>query len=605
MNLLEYYKSGRRWVTRPPLDDIKDSGISHCSDIDIRNAINYANRDGDIDILKKKAQSRFAMGIRKRDADPANQQIQPETFVRGDAAIAFDLGLYEIVPTGFFTRVIKAHATLSTQPDANITFVDPDQEEAEEEFFGEGKGLVNTEQTEELVNHIRERGNFDTAFEGLDFAASAVEVAYMHTYPNGYDLEYDVVLPDDIWFVHSEMITHHSEGMPDIVSPTDKRKINQATAVVIQMDTAASEADESVYLAYVGGCEDWPDGRMVQYQASQPWPLPKGDEEDGKGKIINENTYPPEGGTPCNPLTRILNHGDPSQKECITTEFPIVEWRGGYRTIDDNSVIPATTSLYEASREIDIAWSRLLRHTQANVMGHSVWTSPTGSPGGTQLPRSIEYQFLQAGLEYTRHLEGAAEGQTAVEVLVNLSKQVAGGYFVPGYMVIEHGAVPEAAAALAIQSRPLVEHRNRRFKVNKPKMAKQFEVERALLVGIHGNKIKSQISPTIKQVWDPGTWTPPQDEYDRLEEISYAEDKGYISKEEAFRRANKLSTIQEAKDKMDDPEQTYKSQNAATSLFGNAPPKPGQKKEDEQDNGPQGSTPEPDSGSARKAGGAK
>jgi hypothetical protein len=602
MNLLDYYKSGRRWVTRGPLDEITDDGITHCDDSTVVEAVKYFDRSGDLELIKTKAKSRFAIGIREAKYDTTNRQTQPEIFVRGDAAVAVDQGIYEMVPTGIGTRIVKATATLSTQPDANITFVDPDQEEAEEEFFGEGNGLVDTEQTQELINSIRERGEFDTAFEGLDFAASAVEVAYLHTYAKGWDFVYDTVLPYDIWFVHGKDVTCHSEGMEDIKRPADKRDINDASAVIIEMDAAANSTDNSVYLAYVGGCDGCPDGRMVWYEASSAWPIPKLEDAKENSNIISEYKYPnSENGTPCNPLTRILNRGDDNQKRSVTTEYPIVEWRGGYRTID-SSKIPVTTSLYEASLELELAWSRLLMHTQANSRGRDAFERDMAA-SGTGIPRSLEVMFLEPGIRYSKLFGGAAEGTTALEVLTNLTKQVAGGYNVPGYMIIEHGAIPESGAALAIQSRPIIEFRQRRYKVNKPKMAKQFEVERALLASYHGSQVSGIIQPTIKQVWDPGTWSPPQDEFDRLEEISYAEEKGYIDHVEAFRQANNLATIQEAEDKIDEMNERDPSFGTTQDMFGNKvktkPPKgvnPIQEKDEEQDDGSQGATPKSNSG---------
>ena len=562
MSLLDFYRDQTRWVTRGKMENVPQGALSHDFDeTKILNAINYFDRNGDLELLKQKTKERFGITIKPRNKDTSSNasewQTDLEVYVRGTVGKAVDVGMYEQVITGIGGRIVRAVSTLSSQPDAYFSYYDSTRTDET------GKPM-DSEETGELIDLVRTAGMFGQVFESVDFAASAVETAYMHIYGLGYDLNYDCVLPNNVWVIYGDKVVDHCKGREDITRAPDTTRINDAIAVIVRMATVDSATNKQLYLAYVGGCEDYPDGRMVRYEATEIWPIPNPGDD-------NADDYETSG-VICNPLTYLLNHGNDKQKQLITTEYPVIEWTGGYRTIGSTKS-PVTTSLYETSMELELAWSRMLMYALANMRGVNVFTRDQSST--TNLPNSLENIVLPAGVTFQKLFGGASEGTTAKDMVVALTKQVAAGYDVPGYMIVQEGAIPESGVALAIQTAPLQDFRLRRFRINEPKMDRFFEVEKAWLAAIHGKDALGIIPHTIKQEWNPGTWTPPMDEATRTQTLVAQRDAWIIDHPELVRRANSLPTIAEAIDRIDeyrDRDPDYDKEQAAPTtpgLFGN------------------------------------
>lgn len=536
MSLLESYRSARRWVTRGQMEKLP-APTHNFDEVKVQEAIGYANKTTDRDSFEKLQKKRFGLGIKQRKAiNPTTGATvwddgYGEYYTRTEVIDAIDMGMYECVITGIGGRIAEAVATLTTQPDQHWGYIDTDSKKDEE-----------SDEVAELIKLVRQEGGFYQSFEALDFAASVIELSYMHIFGKGVDLAYDVVLPYNIWIVHGETVTSHVEAprrfwpakKDAFDRPADPMDLEDASAVIIKTVSAASHANNT-YLAYVGGCTNHPDGRMVTYQAQQAWPIPEIEDEN----IIKEYEWY-EGGGSCNPLTRMLNYGDRTQKRAIATEYPIIPWRGGHRTINDETM-PVSTSLHEASIELELAWSRALKYGLDNMRGKDVFGFKQGAD--TALPRSLDVITLKEGQEYQKIFGGAAEGDAAVGIITNLAKQLAGGYHVPGYIILDHEGIPESGIALAIQSQPLIDFRNRRKRINEEAAARIFDVERALMTCYWLNDI---IKPSIQQKWDPGTWVPPRDETTRLDEMLKAREAEAIDHYEFLRRFHHLATIEEA-----------------------------------------------------------
>ena len=557
-DLLRQLQEGHFWRTRGKLYDLPEEACTQPSNAaKAAEAISYFDHNHSLEKVRGLALDRFAYYIEPTKYDIENfQTLTNETIrrVRSPAATAIEQGYYELVVTGVGGRIVKAVSTLTSQPDQSIQFVDTAQETEE-------GAPMDAEDTGKLIDLLRERGQFKRAWAALDFISAGVEVSWMHVGMKGHNTFYDNVAPGNIWLVYGDKVVSHGEGLEDFERSPDTHDIDDAIAVIIRLKSSQRVDKESTYLAYVGGCEDEPDGRMVEYQAQEHWPIPGPDSANEK---ISE--YEDKGtGKRCNPLTRMLNYGDKNQKRLVKTEYPIVQWRGGYRMIED-SASPLTTTLYETSLELELGWSRILQYALSNARGKDVFNK-SDTDDRTSLPDNLEVIVNRSGSTYQKLFGGSAETQSAVEVLTKLSQQVSGGYHVPGYMVIEDGNVPESGYHLALRTQPLVDFRMHRYEMNDPNMTRIFDVERGLLGAYFWESVNKLLSPTIEQKWDPGTWQPPGDEFERIEGIQQREDAGYIGPTQAVQEANRLPTRADAEEKVEEIRKDGYSK--TTDMFGN------------------------------------
>lgn len=510
-SLLENFQDKRRWVVRSPLESIPEDAYVRDYDAnldDIRNAIRLVNGEAGRELVLQYMKKRYAVGIKREKVNPSAMSVsetlwtEVEYYLRSEEAAKIDT-IVEAVNTGTASRLIKAIASLANAEDQSWRLIDPDENDVED--------------AERLLQLVRERGGFQTALESLDVSASTLETSFMHIRAKGYEIQYDVVTPDYIWFVFGGDVTSYIDwdGKDPINRPTDRSDINDASAVIIQV---GSDSNSKTFLAYVGGTEDMPDGRMVTFSGQKPWPIPKVNEKS----VLEEYRV---GETECNPLTFMMNHGDENQKQLVKSEYPIVKWRGGHRNIDTGET-PITTSIYEDAIEIELAWSLLLRYSTQSARGIDVFTH---GPNGQALPKSLEVVVLQEGQTYNKIWGGSGEVQAYLMVVKTLVEQIAAGRSVPAFLVSTGSeATPASGISLAIQSQPLIQFRAKRYELNKPNAAAIFDIERALISYIFGSEGTDLMSPSIVQKWDCGTWTPPQDERERVATIIEARDGGLV-----------------------------------------------------------------------------
>lgn len=594
MSLLDNYRNRHRWVVRGPLKDITQEQASRDYDSkvgDISNCVALLNGEMDEEIIRGFMKQRFAYGISEAKYNPTSNPNLNESYydtieyyARGEVHAAIDAKFIEAVNTGTGRKIMKALGCLNNAPDANWSYVDSEKKDKN------GK-QVEIEEVGTLLAEVREQGNFGQHFESLDYGASSLELCYLHVSSKGYDLNYDVVTPEYIWVICGDYVTSYMEGAPrPIKRSPDRTDINDASAVIIQLGGTSSSSDDKTYQAYVGGCEGCEDGRLVTYQAQEHWPIPEKDDANKGHKVLEEYTWQ-DGGTPCNPLTYMLRHGRDEEKKLVHSEYPIIPWRGGHRTIETTTT-PITTGIYNATLEIELAWSRLLKYSMDNARGKDIfgYDITKGSPG-TGLPQSLEVIVLREGMTYDKVFGGATEIQALLQVVDRLTNAVASSYHVPVFLVDTMQATNASGISLAIQSQPLIQYRGRKYNINKDAAQDIFNAERALLV-INFGMSEVGIAPTIKQRWDPGTWTPPRDEMTRINEIVAAREAELIDHPEAVRMHHELPTIAEAEaliETMTERDEDYGGKPEEENPFGGfaKPPEPEQ---DEEDDGQEGKT---------------
>jgi hypothetical protein len=533
-----YREQSYRRIVRDPIAALKREQ-RESYDKTIYDVIQYYNRKNNMSAIRAAMKARFGTAI-VRAADkrerPDGQVVSVhngiEYYMRSEVSDAIDLKHIEVIDTGIGIRIVQALGNLLNQPDQYWLYTDQDDTDAEQ-----------IEDVEALMNEVREIGSYNTIATELDLLSCMVESGILHIYLRDKQLRYDVVLPCNIWLKYGRNIKYEI----DIKDPkktketfVDYREIEDASCVIIQTASDGGDfdgsPDENQYVAYVGCCTDYPDGRYIVYHANDPWPLP---DVGDKNAIEYEHKV---GSEVANPLTWMRHHGTPDQQAVVTTEYPIVLWRGGHQMISDDR-IPITTSLYEDSVELEIGWSRLARAALCGARGRDLIR--VGDM--LKLPQSLDQPVIDKEGDLIPIGWPASHAKDGASVFQIITEQVAGGFNVPGYMVLGQlsGMNPASGVALAIQSAPLIAFRNRRHKLNRDAMRRMFDIERAMLVMEHPEAQKL-LGPNIRQKWDPGTWKPPVAEIEEMQAINLDLDTGTTDIVAAVKRRHRLATDQEA-----------------------------------------------------------
>jgi hypothetical protein len=521
--MIDWYASRNWWPVRQALKEIRASRYE-TSMSSVTDAIAYFNRERNNEMIRDAMKRRFGIALIPGESltDDSGSYVSRQGYYKRSAfSDAIDVGMIENIDTGTGIKVIQTLATLSTQQDQSWTWVDKTAPKQE-----------NIYDVSQLVGEVRERGGFATAFTELDMAACMVESALFHIYYDGDLITYDVVTRDKVWIYFGRSIELRAEGEQPKSKNVDFRKLEDASAVIVLIATGSD--DESMtksmtpefnrYMAYVGSCTDFEDGRFVTYEARKPWPIPEPYPQDRgsireKGAILYEHMID---GKPCNPLSWLQNHGTPEERDLVTTEYPFVIWRAGHRAIS-NSIMPITTSLYESCIEIEIAMSRLLKAALDGARGMQVISL---SKSNSKLPTNLDIPVISEGDSITQNGWPAGHAQSGIDVLLKITEQTVGSFNVPGYAVIGQlgGMNPQSGVALMIQTQPLITFRNRRISLNRDGARRIWEIERALLALGYPSETRGLLNPSIVQQWDPGRWELPEPKLEKVQGVTQAMD---------------------------------------------------------------------------------
>lgn len=450
----------------------------------------------------------------------------------------FDYGYYEQICTRTGTRICKTLASLFTAHDQYWEFL----HESEMELATRDERIKSVD-AETAINAIRAGGNFMRSMTGLDFMSVALELGFLHVYSLGYRLSYDTVVPSALTLVYGEKVTEKAPfvGMKDREREPDENNLNDASAVIIQLRRSNISSGNNKYLAYIGANDDNLDGMCVTYEASKAWPIPLDSE---KGKILDSYSHI-DGGDSCNPLTWLLNYGGEDAK-LVQTEYPIVMLEGGSQSVEKNINRRLDASLCHISKEIDDAWSSILKAAKIGAKGKEGIQIEGGAASGMHLPKNLERPVLQAGQKIVEFGRGAGESLSAAEVVKIIVAQFAGGRSVPGYVVLgNEGSVPETGIALAIQTAPLVAARDNRIKTNQRNVDMIYDIERALLIETNGAEKFGELR-SIEQRWNPGTWSAPEAAMDKLLRLEKRRELEVDDHVVTMRMGNNLRTDAEA-----------------------------------------------------------
>jgi hypothetical protein len=472
------------------------------------DAIKYLDRDDDRQLLLDKVKQRFATGVKKASGREESED-QFDTYVIGDASNALDADHYEILPSGFFGRLVDETATLFTQPNQKWMYTS-----------AEDTAAANDE-LHELITYHRQLGSYSLMVDRWDRLGVAINSCWLRLgWVNGH-LHYEVIRPDDIRFLFPDTIIENGDN-GEVERGSLKTSIEDAYAVAIRLD-----ADR--WLSYAGRSEAYPQGRCVEYEQEEPWPLP----EIGDEQIKDEYEV---GGEVANPLTWLQ---DQKGSEVIRYEYPVARILGDAAGFD-TSINPASVSLYDKVLEADVAGTRNLTAANKASQGVNAWKDPMNQG----LPSNVDGNVaLRRDQEVVFGGRDAVHAVNAGIVIDNSKREIAESYGVPAYRVLNTSSAPESGAALIIRHQPQIDRRNKRIRVNHDQVTRLAYLE---LYYLDLWEPEYTYSPDTIVVWNPGTWTPPIPSIELLGEINTAIGMNLIDQVEAVRRYHKLETREEA-----------------------------------------------------------
>jgi len=496
-------------------------------DANVDSALSYFSRLTDHDEVLDSIQKRYATGIRRPDPTKTDGGAY-ETYTKQGASITIESGS-EKVTSGVGHRICTELADLHTNPTTYYDYVTITEGE-------DGtKEEVPSEDTEKLITTQRYAGGYWTETPNADYISVAVESGPLFVSFVGGHLQYKAFSPSCLHAIYGDTIVDNGEERAP-----DYTDLEDAVVVVLELNngsqTNTTAADQQQYLAIFGRSETYQFGRSVTYTASKWDSIP----DIGTQGSVDWRT---KGGEIANPLSWYAA----KSKLDSAVEYPIAIMRGGLTIINDK-LLPTSTSLFENCKEIDLAMSRILHCSLLSARGTNAVLNERGAP----LPETLEGNIaLQNGQTIVTLDQPVANSVGAMEILVQVAKSVAEGYSVPGYHILSSAGAttPESGVALYIRTQPLIEHRDRREKVNAHAVQKIWEIEKGLYE-VHTGKALA--GPGVVQVWHPGRYTMPESQIDKTTRIQAALDAGLMSYPSAIMELHNLPNMTVAKARIDE-----------------------------------------------------
>ena len=431
----------------------------------------------DMDQLRIAIKKRFGYGIKK-----AESKDEYDTYERSAVAKALDHGLLETVVIRSYRTIVEALATLFTQDDQAYTY--------------SVEGVADT------VATLRRKGNYSREMIRGDRLGTGMGSCLVRVLQRSGGTQYEAIPVQNVFLGYGVSVFEGSQRA------TDTSDIEDASVVAIRLP---HDADETTvvekWIAYMGRSEKYPRGRCVEYLAREWFNIP----EPGSVGAID---FLYEGAV-ANPLTVVQEiHG----ADKVPYEYPVAVL---YGTDAGTSTLPINgLSLYQVCTELDIAWSRLIRAAISGAVG-TVVIEREGDHSTAALPISVEgFVALSPGHKLTWGGRDTSHAKNAADVLSRLQRTVAESWSVPGFVAFsEDSSSPQSGYSLLLRSQPLVRKRSERVKLNEDSVNKIFHLEFGLLTAATG---EFPWPPETTQTWYAGSWQPPRNEKEYLEELEKA-----------------------------------------------------------------------------------
>lgn len=491
---------------------VKRDGVS-VSDLD--DALDYYDgyADRDRTVLEEALVKRYAVRLKKGEADSSGNTL--DSYEAVDVADNIRQGRNELVLSRFYRRLVNTSANLFTEKTQRYAYLD----EA-------GNAL---EDAEEAISAGREAGDYSRSMIRADRLSLALGSAVLYVYYQD-GLRYQAIAPQSLTPLYSpEIDDGGTMRMVDATAP------DEATGWVIRLGVSPEDARKSLYVAYIGESDEYPQGRCVQFAAENAEKIPNVGEL-GAYDFVNP------AGEICNPLT-VVRQSLTEQDAAHVPEYPLAIFYGSDAGTD-SSLLPTTgISLFRDALELDMAWSRLCMTALKSARGVYILKDERMQA----LPENPDegIVLLRSGQDLTTAGVSAVNSKDAGEVIRGIQATIAESWNVPAHEVVTGTSAPESGVALFLRNQPRIRFRQERERLNAASVARVFDVERALLYAVEGTEV---IPWSTRQTWSAGEWQIPVTDKERIEALKLALDAKLIDYLEFVRQYHRLATIDEARD---------------------------------------------------------
>ena len=486
---------------------------------DMNDALDYYDGYADRDrvVLEEAIVKRYAVRLKKGDPDESGNTLSSYEAI--DVADNIRQGRNELVLTRFFRRLVNSSANLFTEKSQRYAYLD------------EAGNAI--EDAEDALSVQREAGDYNRAMIRADRLSLALGSSLVYVYYQ-HGLRYQTIAPQSVTPLFSAAIEDDGE-----IRTVDATNLDEATGVVIKLGQAVDDDRKTLYVAYIGESDYFPNGRCVQFEADDPKSIP---EVGAPGSY----DYRMPSGEVCNPLT-VVRQSLSDEDAAKVPEYPLAIMVGSDAGTD-STLLPTTgLSLFRDSLEIDMAWSRLAMTSLKAARGVYIVSNERGQA----LPENPDEGIVVVSLGQDIKVAGvpASYSKDAAEVIRGIQSTVAESWNVPAHEVITGTVAPESGVALIVRNQPRIRFRQERERLNKSAVERIFNIERALLYAVGGEEV---LSWSMRQVWSAGDWQTPVSDKERIEGLKLAFDAKLIDQLEFVRQYHRLATIDEARSLLED-----------------------------------------------------
>lgn len=497
----------------------------------IAKMLSFFGRQGDFRILKDAIKDAYSIGIGKVTVG----ENQVDTFRRGNFSDMVEGGEIDALNVGWGIRVVRAKATLFTEPGLNFSLVHKDDASTPKKDRKKDNTKDVSPANEVLKRH-RDAGQFDSVNIAVDKTAVSVgSCLNLVTYSRG-SLRYKRITPNKVRFVFMESIIEDGAQRP-----VDMADIEDASAVIIRVGQV--DTNKYSYIGIIGSNYQYPLGRYVTFTSDivcKTIPAPGTDGAVDYQLLDGEDGKP---GTICNPLSYYAA----TNPEMDIPEYPLAILKGG--VTDSDALLPIYDTLYQQSLIFDKKSSHILDKADEKAAG-TLAIKETHEAAGKPLPRCLTGKVhLQVGQEIEDIAHDASACTDADAILRTKMIDAASSYAVPDFMVVSEDYTVDAASgiALEVKAKPLEKDRSDRVKENRPYVKRLFAIERAYL-GFKNQEDESVIKLLNEciQEWEPGKLVLPENKKEKTERINARMEAGTLDVIGAIRIEENFSSDEEA-----------------------------------------------------------
>lgn len=458
MTFLTKTDSGK---TRIAPSSIKDAYSAPMGRSDVARWLAYHDGDDRRQTLENMC-SRYAVEIVKgKNPTTGEEQTWTAKTVSAKAAAIFHR-LFEVVNRMLSNKITGMVASLFDTS----------------KFVFAKDGTVDDQITQD-INEERKAGGFKVRFSRADEVSVAVGSCVVLTQVLNDKLNYQAISPDKVWIVFGTEIE-----ADDKKRAVDNLDVEDAYCIVIQLD------DER-FVAFFARSDMYPQGRRVEYEASEWSAIPEPADKKSSDFLGDD-------GEVANPLTELQDkHG-----VYTSPEYPVIVWKGTTRGIDGN-VTPIDLAMMETCGEIDLTDSRT--SMSANKGARGAWYLTSAAGASTHRPPSFDegVSELKEGQSALVLSVDASNIEVANKVNNDNAAHLANSYGVPTYeMSVDQATQMPSGQALIIANRALNAFRMKRAEINESEMAKEFEIEKAL-IGVETGEL---VGVDVEQGWTVGPY---------------------------------------------------------------------------------------------------